>query len=234
MIYLVFICVGGILGLRIRYYCRHFAEQVSLDIYTCYCEIFPDNPPPYESKKSTMYSIKCGSNSGFFIGFSMCFLACSLLFDHLWLAAIIALKCSILATISLIDYYYKLIPTLLCQQLMVLGITATYFNLVPQNLAESLQSGAIGFVIFWLLYHFAKFYSQTEAFGRGDYWLIGGLATFQPWQALPQFIFIACITALLYAWWQKKHNPQIKFIPFAPFLCFGGLLVFGLNWATIS
>lgn len=229
MIYVAFILLGGSVGLGFRYYLHHFAEQVITEIYGCYCDIFPDNPPAYERQKSTVQPIKCGSNLSCFMGFSLLFLACVLLFDNLWLATLISVKCSLLATISLIDFHYKLIPTALCQQLMALGVAASYFHLLPLTLAESLQSGAIGFTLFWLIYYLAKYIYRTEALGRGDYWLIGGLATFHPWQALPQLIFTACIAALLYCGWLKIRQQSIQFIPFAPFLCFGGWATFGLE-----
>lgn len=230
MMHLAFMFAGGLIGLGCRHYCRHFGEKVAKEIYLCYSEIFPDEPPNYTTQKSLLQPIKCGSNLECFVGFATLFFCCALLFGPSLLAAIIGVKCSLLAIISLLDFNYRLIPTALCQQLMTLGVLASYAQLLPQPLEETLLSGAIGFVLFWLFYHLATLLYQKEAFGRGDYWLLGGLACFHPWQALPQLIFTACVSALIYATWKKWRKQPVQFIPFAPFLCFGGLLTFGLNW----
>lgn len=232
MIYIVFFFCGGLSWIIARHYCRHFAVQLSDEIYQSYCEVFPHNLPPHKPQNALIQPIKCGSNLSGFMVFGGIYFALAGWLQDPFFTAIIALKCSLLMVISLIDYHYKLIPLALCQQLMGLGLFASYLQLLPTGIEESFICGTIGFVTFWLLYHFAKFYYRTEAFGRGDYWLIGGLATFHSWQALPQLIFTACLAALLYCGWLKIRQQSVKFIPFAPFLCFGGFVTFGVKLLT--
>lgn len=232
MIYFLFFCLGGLIGIIVRHYCGHFATQLTDEIYQSYCEVFPHNKPLNKPQYSLIQPIKCGSNLSCFLAFGGIYLALYWWFKEPFFAAIVAFKCSLLFVISLIDYHYKLIPISLCQQLIGLGLLASCQPFLLINLESSLISGSIGFMAFWLLYHFAKFYYRTEALGRGDYWLIGGLATFHPWQALPQLIFTACIAALLYFSWLKMRQQSVKFIPFAPFLCFGGFVTFGVKLLT--
>lgn len=234
MILLAFALFGGMVGIGIRHYCTHFADHLIRQIYLAYCEIYPINPPHFASAQATIQPIKCGHFFYYFFAFGLFFLWCAVTFSNSLTAIIVACYGSILFVIGKIDWHYKLISPANCQLLLALGIGSAYFQIIPLSLEQSLHSAALGFICFFVVYHLAKWHYKQEAFGRGDYWLISALAAFIPWQNLPLMIFIACISAIIYAMWLKWQKKPINFIPFAPFLNLGGAFTFLTNSASIN
>ncbi|HBO39564.1 MAG TPA: prepilin peptidase, partial [Pasteurellaceae bacterium] len=177
--------------------------------------------------------IKCGHFLRYFFSFAVFFGSCFYAFTSLALATVFALYASLLCIISVIDWHYKLISPAMCQFLLSSGIIAAYGEITSISLEQSLQSALFGFTAFFIIYHLSKLYYRQEALGRGDYWLVAGLAAFIPWQMLPLMILIACLSALSYGLWLKYHKREIGYIPFAPFLTIGGIFTFLLNNASI-
>ncbi|PVX38809.1 type 4 prepilin peptidase 1 [Pasteurella langaaensis DSM 22999] len=225
MITLAFFLIGGLVGLSIRHYWTHFHDRLAQEVYSTYCEIFPENPPHFRPQKISLPPIKCGQKWRYFLGFATLFGFCQYLFSSSLLAAFIAaFTLSILITVSVIDWRYQLISPTFCQLLACLGVGAAYLQLLPISLEQSLQSVALSFALFFLFFHLTQYLYQREAFGRGDYWLISGLSSFLPWQQLPLFYFIACSCAIAYALFSKQQQ-----IALAPFLSIGALAAFLLN-----
>ena len=225
--------LGGLVGLWVHNYCSRFAERILREVHQLYCEIYPQNPPHVVAQNALLKPLKCGHFSRYFFIFAAFFTVCFYLIPEARAALSFALYITLLWIISLLDWHYRLIPVALCQQLMVLALICAYGQIIPLNVEQSLLGIACGFVSFFLIYQGAKYYYRQEAFGRGDYWLIAGLAGFIPWQHLPLMIFIACVSALIYAIRLKLRQQANRFIPFAPFLCLGGLFTFCLNNVSI-
>lgn len=219
-----FFLLGGLISLLIRQYWMHFSARLAQEIYSNYCEIFPENPPHFSPQKASLQPIKCGQKWQYFLGFALLFSLCQFSLPSLPSALILAFTLSILLTISVIDWHYQLISPAFCQILGCLGIGSAYMQLIPISLEQSLQSAALSFILFFLFFHLTQYIYQRETFGRGDYWLISGLSSFLPWQQLPLFLFIACSYAIGYALFYKKQH-----IPLAPFLSIGALTAFLLN-----
>lgn len=234
MMLFVFMLVGGIVGIWIRHYCVHFADNLAAQVHTAYCEIYPQNPPHFSLAKSALTPIKCGHFLRYFFTFAAFFGLCFCSSENLAFALVTACYGSLLFVIGKIDWHYKLISPAICQQLLVLGIGSAYFHIIPLSLEQSLSAAAIAFLCFFVLYHLAKQYYKQEAFGRGDYWFISALAAFIPLHNLPLMIFIACISAIIYTIWLKYRRKPIDFIPFAPFLSLGGTFTFFINSVSIN
>lgn len=230
---MVFFIFGGLVGVWVHHYHSRFAEHTAREVHQFYCEIYPQNPPPLLLRNAVLKPLKCGHFLKYFFLSAVFFLCCFYAIAEFGAALFFALYCTLLWTISRLDWHYHLIPLTLCQQLIALSTLAAYTQILPLSIEESLRNTAIGFIVFFLVYQGAKYYYRQEAFGRGDYWLIAGLSGFIPWSHIPLMIFIACTAALLYAFWLKRHLQTPRFIPFAPFLSLGGLFTFYCNNVSI-
>ena len=77
MILLIFTLFGCMVGIGIRHYCTHFADNLVRQIYLAYCEIYPINPPYFASAQATIQPIKCGHFFYYFFAFGLFFLWCA-------------------------------------------------------------------------------------------------------------------------------------------------------------
>ncbi|ABR73984.1 prepilin peptidase [Actinobacillus succinogenes] len=220
--------LGGLCGMGIRYYCRHFALWIAHDVHASYCEIF-SREMAFDARRAIIKPLKCGHFLWyFFLGgtlfslYWLCLREITVSLYFAWLSALLYL-------IAKIDWHYRLIPPDLCQLVGIFGIIGSVFQFQPQSLEHAVQSLFIGFSVFWAVFYIARFIYRREAFGRGDYWLIGALSAFLPWQLLPLFIFTACISALIFTWVRHAIGKGINMIPFAPFLICAGISTFIWN-----
>ncbi|MFD1806883.1 prepilin peptidase [Pasteurella oralis] len=227
---LLFILLGGMVGLAVRYYLSHFAYWVAQEIYQAYRAIFAPNIPETMSLSSTLSPIKCGHFFSFFIYFAAVFIICYCVFNPLYQALFMACYISLLICISLTDWYYQLISLPLCQALFVLGLGAAWASISTITLEQSLQSAFSGFMAFYVIYLLAKWVYAREALGRGDYWLMLGLSSVLHWSQLPLLVLIACCCAMGYAFFAKFYKQAYCQLPFAPFLCLADIVMILLNW----
>lgn len=221
MMYLLCFTLSGCMGLAAHHYVTHFAQQLTLNIYASYCEIFPENPPPFLPQNAILKPIKCGKKWLSFLTAGTIFALNNLIVSRPIFALMMSAVLILLFVIGLIDWHYKLISPALCQLLLCIGLGAAYYQIISLPLEQSLFSAGIGFGLFWGIFHISTWYYQKEAFGRGDYWLIAALSSFLPWQLLPLFIFLACLSAIGYALISRTN-----IIPFAPFLSLGAMIAF--------
>lgn len=222
---IAFFLIGGLCGMLIRYYCRRFALRVIYEVHTAYCEMF-SREMPCDTHQAIIKPLKCGHVLWYFFFsgtlFALYFIYLREVFVSLYFACLSAL----LYLIAKIDWHYRLIPPDLCRLVGTFGIAGSAFHLQPQPLENTLKSLFIGFGVFWMFFHLVRFIYRQEAFGRGDYWLIGALSAFLPWQQLPVFMFISCVFALIFAGIMFGIGKKITVIPFAPFLIIGGVSTF--------
>lgn len=226
MSYLAAILCGMLVGARIFRYVSTFAEHTVRQVYHNYVEIFSRNPPHFCPRDAVLQAKKCGAFYSYLISFGAWFLCCFIAFEPVLFALWIAIYCSLLFVIALIDWQYRLIPPALCQLLLALALAGAYGRLTPLTVEQSLLSAMAGFSGFYLIYHLAKGYYRQEALGRGDYWLMLGLGGFIPLSQLALMVLLACLGGLTYGLYLRLRSKHVRLIPFAPFLCAGGLLCF--------
>ncbi|ACA32425.1 prepilin peptidase [Histophilus somni] len=228
MIYLAYMLFGGLCGLWVYLYVRQFSAQINKQVYSTFCEIFPENAP-HLMPMSILRRKKCGHFSMYFLcGGLWCNICLNFpqnIYVGLWLAC-----CGYLIfCLVLVDWLYQLVSQTLCQALFILGLLGAYQGISPLTLEQSLIGSLSGFSVFYLIYIVAKLFYRYEALGRGDYWLMLGLGSFISWTKLPLLIFLACLTGLIYVVFNARDKKTI-FIPFAPFLCLSTIIVYLLNF----
>ncbi|PJG83048.1 prepilin peptidase [Caviibacterium pharyngocola] len=232
MNFLAALFFGALAGCAVYYYVSGFAQRVSQQVYAGFQECFPHFPLPFNVAQSALISKKCGGFYLYFYGFALLFGLCDLIFIEKSTALWVGCYISLLLTIALIDGLYRLISPALCQQLFALGLLGAFLPTSELELSARLQSAFCGFAAFYGLYYAAKFYYGKEALGRGDYWLMLGLGAFLPAQQLPLLVFIGCMAALgllCVGGFIGELRRADGYLPFAPFLCFGGLALFLYN-----
>lgn len=227
MIYLAYTLFGGLCGLWIYFYASQFTFRLKQQIYVTFCEVFPENAPHF-MPKSLLQQKKCGHFSLYFLVGSLWANLCLLSQQNIYIGLWLTICGYLIFCLVLVDWLYQLISPTLCQVLFILGLLGSYQGFSLLSLEQSLLSGLCGFLTFYLLYLCAKLFYRYEALGRGDYWLMLGLGSFVSWTALPLLVFIACISGLAYAFWQKSCK-KTTYIPFAPFLCLSATIIYLLN-----
>ncbi|MDG2962000.1 prepilin peptidase [Exercitatus varius] len=225
---IAFFLAGGLCGIAVRYYCRHFAFWVMHEIHASYCEMFSQEIA-CDAHQAALKPLKCGHFLWYFFFGGTLFTLCFLCLGKASVSFYFSCLSALLYLIAKIDWHYRLIPPDLCQLVAAFGIGGSIFHLQPQSLENAIQSLFIGFGVFWAVFHLARFIYRQEAFGRGDYWLIAALSVFLPWRQLPPFIFIACVCALIFVVIIQARGKKITVIPFAPFLIIGSVSTFIWN-----
>ncbi|NBI13360.1 prepilin peptidase [[Haemophilus] felis] len=226
MMWIIAALIGATAGASVHGYIRHFSQRLEQDIWQAYQCIFAcDYPMP----NSQLKPIQCLPRWCYLMVFMAIALICYALSATQWQALISFSYLLLVFCIARIDMAYQLISSTLCQMLFVLGLGAAYVGATDITLGQSMQSSLLGLASFYGIYVLAKLYYGKEAFGRGDYWLIFGLASFMHWQQLPLFVFMACVYALLYVLYAKWQGAVIQQIPFAPFLIAGASSLLLLN-----
>ncbi|WP_165773152.1 prepilin peptidase [Conservatibacter flavescens] len=202
-----------------------FSARLMDDIQQSYQEIFPQMPPHFYALQATLSPIKCGHFFTYFFSGGSVFLLLFLGIDDWQLALLCGIYCCLLYSIATVDWHYQLISPTVCRLLLSLGLLSAWYQISPLSLDAVMTSVSIGFTSFYGLYYLSKWYYQYEALGRGDYWLMGGLSSFVAWQYLPLLVLVACISGLLYVGVNAIKGRKVTSIPFAPFLCFAGLIM---------
>ncbi|OOF42551.1 prepilin peptidase [Rodentibacter trehalosifermentans] len=229
MILLAAFLLGGISGIALWLYISGFIENLQREIYTTYRELFPQNPPVFQSHFASIQGKKCGHILGYFFLCGAIFTALNIItknpFYALWLGGTILL----LWTITYLDWQYQLISSIPCLWLTTLGLFGAFQSFSVLTLEQSLQSAVGFFLVFYGIYWVAKWYYKKEAFGQGDYWLALGLGSYLPFEHFPFFLLIACLSGILFRLIFPKRN---DFLPFAPFLCLSTFVVWLVNYSS--
>ncbi|MDP9500656.1 prepilin peptidase [Bisgaard Taxon 45] len=226
------VIAGGLVGLGCRYYLSHFRDWVAQEVYFSYQALFDHHLPDFNAEKCTLPRLHCAPHWVFFIGFSGLFIGIDWLFDHTNQGLFVACYLSIASCIAYIDWRYQLIPLQLCYGLFLIGLSAAYFEVSPVDLAQSLQSALVGCLVFYCLYYLSKRVYGKEALGMGDCWLMLGLGSLSHSVWLPLWLFIACLSGLMYVLYLRIKGIHCQQLPFAPFLILGACCVILPNWSS--
>ena len=145
----------------------------------------------------------------------------------------ILLFCYLLISITVIDFYHKIVPDSLSYSLIISGITLSIIFYLQGNrdiLAEPISSvlGIIfGYFLPFVIYKFHYSYTGKEGMGHGDFKLLAGLGAWLGWKMVPIILFFSAITGLICAFFLIvfKKIGKDSLIPFAPFLSLAGWIL---------
>lgn len=143
-----------------------------------------------------------------------------------WLPVLVL--CYILMILMFIDLHTLLLPDFFTLSLLWLGLFAnltTYFVTIEQGVI-----GAIcGYLSLWLIYWLAKLCFRVESMGYGDFKLLAALGAWFGWQALPEIVLYACISALFamcfVSLFQKNKLAFREPIAFGSYLSLAGIVM---------
>ncbi|OGS22618.1 MAG: hypothetical protein A2252_03295 [Elusimicrobia bacterium RIFOXYA2_FULL_39_19] len=138
----------------------------------------------------------------------------------------------ILIVISVIDYYYFIIPDFFSISLIPLGILFSIFNKTFEDsimvqISNSVLGAVFGFLLLILISFVGKIIFKKEAMGLGDTKLMSGIGAFLGVKGVILTLFLGSLSAtmtsivLIYIMKTKKWN---DYIPFGPFLSLGSFL----------
>lgn len=136
-----------------------------------------------------------------------------------------------LILISIIDWNDMIIEP----RIIVLVITARIIWLLAfsvENLTSSITGMLVGAGAFYFIAFIYETLRHRKGLGDGDAAVLGMIGLWVGWEGLPLVVLIGALSGLIVGvaiiLTQKKSLSQTQ-IPFAPFLCMGGLTVYLLQ-----
>ena len=119
------------------------------------------------------------------------------------------------------DFRRRIIPDVYLFPLLLIGLVITNFYPWPITPGDGAIAAIFGYVITAIIgYVFEKIKpGKTAPIGMGDIKLIAVVGIWLGTTGLATSLIVACIAGLIWGIFKKQ-----KFIPFAPFLIFGGIL----------
>ncbi|QNK30935.1 prepilin peptidase [Serratia sp. JUb9] len=142
-----------------------------------------------------------------------------------WPLLALLLFCTLVLTLSIIDFNTMLLPDVLTLPLLWLGLLCNLNGwFVP--LEQAVIGAAAGYMALWLLFWLFRLGSGKEALGYGDFKLTAALGAWCGWQSLPNLLLLAAggglaYKLLRYGW--NKHSAQQP-LAFGPWLGMSGLV----------
>jgi len=122
---------------------------------------------------------------------------------------------------------------------LVMGLRLLWLSFfAPQEMLNSLTGLLIGAGILYFIGFLYETFRHRQGLGEGDAAVLGLIGLWVGWQGLGAVLLIAALSGIIIGGIsllrQRKVNQNIPDllqtqIPFAPFLCLGGLLVFFLQ-----
>jgi len=129
--------------------------------------------------------------------------------------------------LAVIDWHTYRLPNIWVLIMVLTGLTVNYrIGVWPfHHYIIAVLSGAAALLLVNIVYRILR---GRDGLGMGDIKFIGGAGAWIGWQGLPAILFVASLSALLFA--AIKSLPNRKFdmqsrLPFGPFLCFSTWLV---------
>jgi leader peptidase (prepilin peptidase)/N-methyltransferase len=133
----------------------------------------------------------------------------------------------VLLSLAWIDQKSLLLPDLLTLPLGLAGL-AVSFTVNPARFSDQVIGLIAGFAGMALLAWLYRIVRRREGLGGGDAKLLGALGAWVGWQGLPTVLMLAALTGLFAVGIQRLRGRPLhsdRPLPFGPWLCLGGWLV---------
>ena len=144
-----------------------------------------------------------------------------------WLAWAGAAFGWVLLVLSLIDARDFLLPDALTLPLAPAGLAVAWFA-NPATILDHAIGGLAGAAVFALIAWLYRRIRGRDGLGWGDVKLLGALGCWTAWQGLPSILLFAALTGLIWVLALRLTGRQVTattHLPFGPFLCWAGWLV---------
>ncbi|MDM7456285.1 MAG: A24 family peptidase [Tepidimonas sp.] len=140
-----------------------------------------------------------------------------------FMAAILAL--------AFIDWDTTLLPDDITLPLIWAGLIAAATGLSGIGLTDALWGAVAGYLSLWSIYWAFKLLTGKEGMGYGDFKLLAALGAWLGWQALIPLVLAASTLGAVVGLAMKASSAlrEGRYVPFGPFLAFGGLLAWGID-----
>ena len=133
----------------------------------------------------------------------------------------------VLLTLAVIDARDTLLPDALTLPLVPAGLAIAWFP-NPPAILDHLIGGLVGAGAFALIAWLYRRIRKRDGLGWGDVKLLGALGCWTGWQGLPTILLFAALTGLIWVValrFTGRHLTATTRLPFGPFLCWAGWLV---------
>lgn len=137
--------------------------------------------------------------------------------------------------LAFIDWDTTLLPDDITLPLLWAGLLAAALGWSGLGLEDALWGAVAGYVSLWSIYWAFKLLTGKEGMGYGDFKLLAALGAWLGWQALLPVLLLASVLGAVVGI-AMKHSSGLReggYVPFGPFLAFGGLLALALGPATL-
>ncbi|MCX7693189.1 A24 family peptidase [Tepidimonas taiwanensis] len=133
--------------------------------------------------------------------------------------------------LAFIDWDTTLLPDDITLPLAWAGLIAAALGWSGVTLADALWGAVAGYLSLWSVYWAFKLLTGKEGMGYGDFKLLAGLGAWLGWQALIPIVLVASALGAVVGLAMKAMQTlrEGRYVPFGPFLAFGGLLVWALG-----
>lgn len=140
-----------------------------------------------------------------------------------YMAFMIAFSFSFLLALSVIDYYYKMVP----DSLNLLALTTAIIAATSlQGFVLNFQNALLFVGGFALLRFYLSYLIKKEALGEGDLMVAGTMGAMLGTQLALMSIFVAALLALPVMLLMRNETDESKMIPFVPFLALALFIVY--------
>lgn len=137
--------------------------------------------------------------------------------------------------LAFIDWNTTLLPDDLTLPLAWAGLIAAALGLSGVSLPDALWGAVAGYLSLWSVYWAFKLTTGKEGMGYGDFKLLAALGAWLGWQALIPLVLVASTLGAAVGLIMKATSSlrEGRYVPFGPFLAFGGLLMWALGPHTV-
>jgi len=137
--------------------------------------------------------------------------------------------------LAFIDWDTTLLPDDITLPLLWAGLLAAALGWSGIGLEVALWGAVAGYLSLWSIYWAFKLLTGKEGMGHGDFKLFAALGAWLGWQALLPILLLASLLGAVIGLLLKYRSSLREggYVPFGPFLAFGGLLALALGPATL-
>jgi len=137
--------------------------------------------------------------------------------------------------LAFIDWDTTLLPDDITLPLAWAGLIAAAVGWSGAALPDALWGAVAGYLSLWSVYWAFKLITGKEGMGYGDFKLLAALGAWLGWQALIPLVLVASALGAIVGLVMKAMSAlrEGRYVPFGPFLAFGGLLVWVIGPQTV-